>query len=105
VWRRRAGATEGKRGFTRDDERYLRLAGEVLADQTKHLVDKWILDMCLRPYDREWLDYQHEIGLRYTSLKKNKADGFHSTAYVPLRDILALTAVTNDTIRPFLAAN
>jgi hypothetical protein len=28
-------------GFTEDDERYLRLAGEVLADQTKQIVDHW----------------------------------------------------------------
>jgi hypothetical protein len=28
-------------GWTEEDERYLRLAGEVLADQTKQLVDHW----------------------------------------------------------------
>ena len=28
-------------GFTEDDERYLRLAGEVLADQTKQIVEHW----------------------------------------------------------------
>jgi hypothetical protein len=28
-------------GFTAEDERYLRLAGEVLADQTKQIVDHW----------------------------------------------------------------
>jgi hypothetical protein len=28
-------------GFTKEDERYLRLAGEVLADQTKPVVDHW----------------------------------------------------------------
>ena len=28
-------------GFVEEDERYLRLAGEVLADQTKQLVEKW----------------------------------------------------------------
>ncbi len=28
-------------GFTEEDERYLRLAGEVLADQTKQIVDHW----------------------------------------------------------------
>ena len=27
--------------FTSDDEKYLKLAGEVLADQTKELVDAW----------------------------------------------------------------
>ena len=28
-------------GFTKEDEHYLRLAGEVLADQTKQIVDHW----------------------------------------------------------------
>jgi hypothetical protein len=28
-------------GLTEEDERYLRLAGEVLADQTKEIVDRW----------------------------------------------------------------
>ena len=94
-------------GFTAEDECYLRLAGEVLGDQTKQIVEhwrsgiiagiphlarhsrspegnplpnylaasnqrfqQWILDTCLRPYDQVWLDYQQEIALRHTSLKK-----------------------------------
>jgi hypothetical protein len=65
---------------------------------------QWILDTCFRPYDQDWLNYQHEIALRHTSLKKNTVDGVHSTAYVPFRDIAAFVAVMNDTIKPFLAA-
>lgn len=126
-------------GFASEDEKYLRLAGEILADQTKELVEKWrviiaetphlakhsrdangkaiaqysqnsglrfqqwVLDTCLRPYDQDWLNYQHEIALRHTSLKKNKADRVESTPFVPLRDVIAFTAVINDTIKPFLA--
>lgn len=128
-------------GFSEEDQRYLRLAGEVLADQTKQIVEhwrsgiiagiptlarhsrtpegeplpeylarsnlrfeQWILDTCLRPYDQDWINYQKEIALRHTALKKNKADGVRSTPYVPLRDVIAFVAVINDTIRPFLAA-
>jgi hypothetical protein len=65
---------------------------------------QWILDTCLRPYDQQWLNYQHEIALRHTSVKKNKTDGVASTPYVPLRDILAFVAVMNETIQPYLAA-
>lgn len=94
-------------GLTSKDEEYLRLAGEVLGDQTRQNVEhwrssiiaripnlarhsrslenaplpeylaksnmrfeQWILDTCSRPYDREWLDYQQEIALRHTSIKK-----------------------------------
>src|SRR5271156_1232471 len=128
-------------GFTDEDQRYLHLAGEVLADQTRQIVthwrsgiiagipnlarhsrtpegeaipeylersnlrfQQWILDTCLRPYDQEWINYQQEIALRHTSLKKNKVDGVRSTAYVPLRDIIAFIAVMNETIKPYLAA-
>ena len=128
-------------GFTPENERYLRLAGDVLGEQTGQIVQRWrseiiasipnlarhsrspegnplpgylarsslrfqqwILDTCFRPYDQDWLNYQQEIALRHTSIKKNQTDGVRSTAYVPLRDILAFIAVINETIRPFLAA-
>ena len=128
-------------GFTGEDERYLRLAGQVLGDQTKKIVEhwrsgiiasiphlarhsrtregnplpqylaksnqrfeQWVLDTCLRPYDQTWLDYQQEIALRHTSLKKNQVDGVQSTLHVPLRDIIAFVPVMNETIKPYLAA-
>jgi hypothetical protein len=128
-------------GFTEEDQRYLRLAGHVLADQTKQIVEhwrsgiianipnlgrhsrtpegdaipeylaksnlrfqQWILDTCLRPYDQDWINYQQEIALRHTTLKKNNVDHVQSTPYVPLRDIIAFIAVMNETIKPYLAA-
>ncbi len=126
-------------GWTEDDERFLSLAGEVLADQTKEVVhhwrneiiasipnlarhsrspegeplpdylaksnrrfEQWILDTCSRPYDQDWLNYQEEIALRHTSLKKNTVDAVESTSHVPFRDIVAFLAVMNETIKPFL---
>jgi hypothetical protein len=128
-------------GWTADYERYLKLAGEVLADQTRQVVahwrsgiiagiphlarhsrslendslpeylaasnlrfEQWILDTCLRPYDQDWLNYQHEIALRHTTVKKNQTDGVSSTPFVPYRDVIAFTAVMNQTIKPYLAA-
>jgi hypothetical protein len=129
-------------GFTAEDERALRLAGEVLTGQTQQIVahwrsgiiagipnlarhsrtpenepnpaylaasnlrfEQWILDTCLRPYDQDWLNYQQEIALRHTSIKKNQADGVRSTAFVPFRDVVAFTAVLNETIKPYLTRN
>ncbi|MBB6143545.1 hypothetical protein HNQ77_001494 [Silvibacterium bohemicum] len=66
--------------------------------------EQWILDTCLREYDQEWLNYQHEIALRHTSAKKNRTDGVESTAFVPYRDIAAFTAVLVETMKPYLAA-
>jgi hypothetical protein len=128
-------------GFTEEDQRWLRLAGEVLADQASRIVahwrsgiiagipnlarhsrtpegeaipeylersnlrfQQWILDTCLRPYDQDWINYQQEIALRHTSVKKNKVDAVQSTPYVPLRDIIAFIPVMNETIKPYLAA-
>lgn len=128
-------------GLTREDENYLRLAGEVLGDQTKQIVEhwrssiiahipnlarhsrsvegeplpdylaksnmrfeQWILDTCSRPYDREWLDYQQEIALRHTSVKKNVTDEVKSTSHVPLRDVIGFLAVINESILPYLAS-
>jgi hypothetical protein len=128
-------------GFTIEDERFLHLAGEVLKDQVKQVVEhwrskiiasiphlarhsrspdgnplpdylaasnlrfqQWVLDTCLRPYDQAWLDYQQEIALRHTSLKKNQVDGVQSTPHVPLRDIIAFIPVMNETIKPYMAA-
>jgi hypothetical protein len=128
-------------GWTDEDQRYLQLAGEVLEDQTKTIVDhwrkgiiasipnlarhsrtpeneaipdylaksglrfqQWILDTCFRPYDQNWLNYQHEIALRHMTAKKNKVDGVRSTPYVPLRDIMAFISVMNETVKAYLAA-
>jgi Protoglobin len=66
--------------------------------------EQWILDTCLRPYDQDWLNYQYEIALRHTSLKKNLVDGVKSTPFVPYRDIVAFTAVLCETMKPYLAA-
>jgi hypothetical protein len=125
--------------LTEEDMRYLRLAGEVLRDQTADIVhlwraeiiasiphlakhsrsldgtplpqylersnrrfEQWILDTCLRPYDRVWLDYQYEIALRHTVEKKNRTDGSNSTRHIPLRDVISFIPVINETIKTFL---
>jgi protoglobin len=65
---------------------------------------RWILDTCRRPYDQDWLDYQHEISLRHTSAKKNQTDGAYGTPeQIPLRYLVAFIYPITATIRPFLA--
>lgn len=64
---------------------------------------QWILDVCQRPRDQTWLNYQHEIGLRHTHLRKNQTDQAAALPHIPLRYLIAFTAVINDRIRPFLA--
>lgn len=63
---------------------------------------QWVLDLCNKPYDQDWLDYQHEIGLRHTS-KKGKTDQVENTpAIVNYRYMMAFIYPITVTIRPFL---
>lgn len=77
------------------DARYKELVGERFKI--------WIMDVCRRPLDQAWLDYQHEIGRRHTHAKKNLTDRANAPPHIPLRYLLAFTAAINDTVRPFLA--
>lgn len=125
--------------FTEEDERYLKMAGEVLADQIDEILDlwygwvgshphlvyyfvgpdgqpdfnylqavrkrfgQWILDTCNRPYDRDWLNYAHEIGLRHHRTKKNQTDNVQSVPHIPLRYLIAFIYPIGSTIKSFLA--
>ena len=125
--------------FTEEDEKYLRMAGEVLADQVDEILDlwynfvgshahlvyyftgpdgqpdaayleavrkrfgQWILDTCNRPYDQDWLNYQHEIGLRHHRSKKNQTDGVQSVPNINHRYMVAFIYPITATIKPFLA--
>jgi hypothetical protein len=62
---------------------------------------QWVVDVATRPHDQAWLNYQEEIGLRHTPAKKNKVDGGHTPALVPLRYLLAFVPVVVD-VRRFL---
>lgn len=127
--------------FDSDDQKYLRMAGDVLEPQTESIVNmwrgvissmphlafyfkneagktdeqykikvkerfkQWIMDLCHKPYDQDWLNYQHEIGLRHMSAKKNKTDNADAAPFIPMRYVIAFTAVVNDSIKPFMAKN
>lgn len=64
---------------------------------------QWIMDVCTREFDRSWLDYQYEIGLRHHRTKKNKTDGVYSVEQIPLRYLIAFIYPITATIKPFLA--
>jgi hypothetical protein len=65
---------------------------------------QWILDTCAAQYDRSWLNYQYEIGLRHTSARKNKTDGISSASqHIHLRYLIAFIVPITATIKPFLA--
>lgn len=71
---------------------------------TKPRFDRFIVDACTRPLDQDWLNYQHEIGLRHTRAKKNRTDHADSLDHMPMRYLLAFTGVVIATARDYLAA-
>jgi hypothetical protein len=63
---------------------------------------QWVLDVCLEPHDQAWLDYQDEIGKRHTPARKNMTDDAATPSVVPLRYLVAFSAVVTTSIREFL---
>jgi hypothetical protein len=64
---------------------------------------RWILDTARATFDQDWLDYQHEIGLRHHRSGKNRTDGARAADHIPLRYVLALLVPITTTLKPFLA--
>lgn len=64
---------------------------------------QWILDTCNRSYDQDWLNYQHEIGLRHHRTKKNQTDKVQSVPNISHRYMVAFIYPITATIKPFLA--
>ena len=121
-----------------DDDRYLKIAGDVLKDQTNDVLDlwygyvggnehlvhyftkngqpnmdyltavrarfgQWILDLCQKPYDQNWLNYQHEIAKRHHSTKKNRTDNVDTVRIIHYRYMTAFIYPITATIKSFLA--
>ena len=124
--------------FSDEDVKSLRLAGEVLKDQTNEVLDlwygyvgshqhlihyfsssagadthylaavrerfkQWVLDLCNKPFDQTWLNYQHEIALRHL-VTKNRTDDADAAPFVHYRYMIAFIFPITITIRGFLAS-
>lgn len=64
---------------------------------------QWILDICQKPYDQDWLNYQYEIAKRHHSIKKNKTDGVDTVPIIHFRYMVAFIYPITVTIKSFLA--
>ena len=64
---------------------------------------RWVIDLCERPFDQDWLDYQNEIGLRHTPARKNVTDHAATPSVVPLRYLIAFAAEVIVSARDVLA--
>ena len=64
---------------------------------------QWIRDLCNRPWDQQWLNYQHEVGRRHVVTMGDTDDVASDQTHVPLRYLIAFIWPITATIRPFLA--
>lgn len=64
---------------------------------------QWIMDLCNKPYDQDWLNYQYEVALRHHSTKKNRTDGVQAVPIIHMRYLVAFIYPISATIRDFLA--
>jgi hypothetical protein len=100
-WRKVIGAQpELARWFVGPDGR----PDEDYKARVKKRFVQWVLDICFKPHDQAWLDYQDEIGKRHTPDKKNRTDAAETPPLVPLRYLVAFSAVIVTSIREFLQA-
>jgi hypothetical protein len=99
IWRGVIGSTPHLAYYFKNESGQ---ADEEYKARVKERFKQWIVDVCCKPYDQDWLNYQHEIGMRHTH-KKNQTDNAQAPPHIPLRYVIAFTAVINDTIKPFLA--
>jgi Protoglobin len=63
---------------------------------------QWILDLCQKPCDQTWLNYQHEIAKRHHSVKKNQTDGVDAVPIIHYRYMTAFIYPITATIKTFL---
>src|SRR5690554_3430539 len=77
--------------------------GDYLA-RVRGRFERWVIDLCTRNFDDQWLAYQEEIALRHHPTKKNQTDRVDSpSTYVPMSDMLALIVPVTLSVRQFLA--
>lgn len=69
----------------------------------RHRFSQWIKDLCFRPFDQDWLNYQHEIALRHHKMKKNTTDEVEAAPFVHYRYITAFIYPVTTIVKPLLA--
>lgn len=87
--------TFSRRSDGQPDQRYLAAVRQRFA--------QWIEKTAQANYDQQWLNDQHEIGLRHHRTAKNRTDHVDSVDIVPLRYLVPSVFPLAHTLKPFLA--
>ncbi len=73
-------------------------------DAVRARFGQWIRDLCSRPWDAQWLAYQHEIARRHTDTMGRTDQVTSDQSHIPLRYLIAFIWPITATVRGFLAA-
>jgi hypothetical protein len=71
-------------------------------DAVRARFGQWIRDLCSRPWDEQWLAYQHEIARRHTDGMGRTDHVTSDQTHIPLRYLIAFVWPITATIRGFL---
>jgi hypothetical protein len=71
-------------------------------DAVRARFGQWIRDLCSRPWDQQWLNYQHEIARRHTDTMGSTDHVTSDQTHIPLRYLIAFIWPITATIRGFL---
>ncbi len=63
---------------------------------------QWLLDICFRPIDENFVNYQYLIGIRHTFDGKGKADNVKTIPHIPMRYMITCIFPVTAVIRSFL---
>ena len=77
-----------------------------ISEYVNNTVDRlaqWLLDICFRPLDESFINYNYLIGLRHTEIGKGKADNVKTIPHIPLRYMVTCIFPVTAVLKSFIA--
>jgi len=76
-----------------------------VSEYVNNTVDRlaqWLLDLCFRPLDENFINYNYLIGLRHTEIEKGKADNVGTIPHIPLRYMVTCVFPITAVLKSFI---
>ncbi|MDT7892073.1 MAG: protoglobin domain-containing protein [Thermoproteota archaeon] len=77
-----------------------------ITEYVNNTVDRlaqWLLDICFRPLDENFINYHYLIGLRHTYEQKGKADNVQTVPHIPMRYMVTCIYPITVVLKGFIA--
>jgi len=76
-----------------------------ITEYVNNTVDRlaqWLLDICFRPIDENFVNYQYLIGIRHTYDGKGKADNIESIQHIPMRYMITCIFSVTSVLKEYI---